>query len=249
MILTDSIEFFNIGGLISFLIGFACGLLVFFLIFIIAISKDKRDKKHYKAPTIKDISEEQVKQLITSKQKVFIEEIEEFDKDPLKMCLSLSLELIHEISSYYYPKSNYPEYELTVKETQELLTYILEQVFNLFNKPIISNLKHIKLSTIKKAYDKGTKVKNSKVAKAYKNSAASEAYSVLRTIANTINPVFWFKKIVINGTINATIKQICKTGLSIVGKESNKVYSKKLFNKDALNDNSEEITELFSDEE
>ena len=78
---------------------------------------------------------------------------------------------------------------------------------------------------------------------------------VARTILNAFNPVMWFRKIVVNGTINIALKKLCKAELSIVGREFDKVYSKSLFKDKEINDSEiaekekQDIEEIFADNE
>lgn len=236
-------------NIFSFLLGILSGIVLITLMFVIfSIRGTKQSKKIY-GPTIKDLNEEKIRELILSKQNAFIFEVEENDQDYLKTLLPLTLELVHEISSYYYPDSKYPEYELTINEAADLIKYIVDQILNIFDKPLLRNLKNIRISFIASAIDKTKKIKNSKVVKTVEKSGATEGFSEIKAITNTLNPIYWFRKIFVKGTINYTIKKVCKAGLSIVGNESNKVYSKNLFkNDDVEKQTNKDIEEIYSDE-
>ena len=57
------------------------------------------------------------------------------------------------------------------------------------------------------------------------------------------------RKIFIKGTLNITLKKVCKAGISIIGHESNKIYSKNIFKTDlTLNEETKSIEEIFNDE-
>ena len=118
------------------------------------------------------------------------------------------------------------------------------------DKPILRKLKDMKISKIVKVIDNSKRIANSKAAKAMKKSTG--VAGVAKAILNTINPVMWFKKIVVNGTVNIAIKKLCKAELLIVGRECDKVYSKSLFKKD-IDENvrdkeKEDIEEIFADD-
>lgn len=47
-----------------------------------------------------------------------------------------------------------------------------------------------------------------------------------------INPIHWFKKLVVNSTISFATRKISLIIIDIVADESNKTYSKKIFDKE-----------------
>ncbi len=247
MFLSDII---NWNSIISFALGVLAGILIIVSIFLIAISSSKKEKKKISGPTIEHIDEDKIKQMILNKQNDFTHEVEENDKDYIKTAFQLSTELLHEVASYYFPDSKRPEYELSIGEATQLITYIMNRIEKLFDKPIIRRFKKSSLSKIADLIDKGRKVTNNETVKAV-SSTGSEVIDTSKVVANTINPVFWFKKIVVKGTINIAMKQACKKGICIVGEEANKIYSKKLFNKevDITVEDSGGIEEIYNDEE
>lgn len=247
IILSDVI---NLGNIISFALGVLAGILIIVSIFLIAISSSKKEKKKISGPTVEHIDEDKIRQMIINKQNDFIHEVEENDKDYIKTAFSLSTELLHEVASYYFPDSKRPEYELSIGEATELITYIMNRIEKLFDKPIVRHFKKSSLAQIADLVDKSRKLSNNETVKTI-SGAGSEAINASKTIINTLNPVYWFKKIVVKGTINVAMKQACKKGICIVGEESNKVYSKKLFNKeiDISIDDGNDIEEIYNDEE
>ena len=49
---------------------------------------------------------------------------------------------------------------------------------------------------------------------------------------NAVNPVYWFRKLVLSTSIDAMTRKLCVAIIGVVGEETSKVYSKKLFDKD-----------------
>ena len=47
---------------------------------------------------------------------------------------------------------------------------------------------------------------------------------------NIFNPVYWVKKLMISTTLVAVSNKICGIVIDVVGEETNKVYSKNVFN-------------------
>lgn len=251
MIIFAEESIINWQTIVAFILGLVAGMTILFSLFLIFISRSKKEEKKVYVPTMDELSEEKVRELIKNKQKDFIKAVEEDDIDYFKACSSLTMELLHEISSYYYPESKYPEYELTITEAAELIHYITDQIVKVFDKPIINHFKNSKISTIVSRIEKGNKIKNSKLGKA--TSKGAEVFQETKAITNTINPVYWFRKIFVQGSVNIALKKICKSELSIAGREFNKVYSKNLFkNPDAdektQKNINEDIEEIFNDE-
>jgi len=250
MMILANINLFNLSSLLAFLIGIITGLALFIAFFGIMIARGKKKSKVIEGPTIDAITEDKIREMILAKQNVFTTEVEDNDADYFKTVSALSLELLHEISSYYYPNSKYPEYELTITEAGELIHYIVNQITSLFDRPVINNFKNVKISTIANLVDKTRKVTNNKTFKAVTGSGAGEAYSALKAVKNVINPIYWFRRIVLKGTMNIALKNVCKAGISIVGNETNKVYSKNLFTQENTDQAiKKDIEEVFSDEE
>ena len=48
---------------------------------------------------------------------------------------------------------------------------------------------------------------------------------------NAVNPVYWFRKLVINTSIDVMTRKVCVVIIGVVGEETAKIYSKKLFDK------------------
>ena len=209
-------EIINWANIISFTLGVLAGVLIIVSIFLIAISSSKKEKKKISGPTIEHIDEDKIKQMILNKQNDFIHEVEENDKDYIKTAFQLSTELLHEVASYYFPDSKRPEYELSIGEATQLITYIMNRIEKLFDKPIVRHFKKSSLAQIADLINKGRKATNNETVKAI-SGAGSEAINASKTIINTLNPVYWFKKIVVKGTINVAMKQACKKGIAIVG--------------------------------
>lgn len=249
-IILAEINLFNLSSLLAFLIGIATGFVLFLAALGILSVRGKKETRKITGPNVEAIEKEKIKGMILSKQEAFTTEVEENGADYVKTTLELSKELLHEISSYYYPDSKYPEYELTITEASELIKYIVDQITALFDKPVLSNFKNMRIATIASMIDKTRKVTNNPTFKAVSGSGADEAYGALRTVQNVINPIYWFRKIVLKGTMNLAMKKVCKAGISIVGEQSNKVYSKNLFQTDETDKAvKEDIEEIFNDEE
>ncbi len=243
----------NLSNIIAFAVGILTGIAIFFLIFVIIITKGKKESKRIYKPTMEKLSDDKVNDLILKKQNDFVHEVDENDADFLKTTLSMTLDLLHEISSYYFPESSSPEYELTIEEAGNLIHYIVDSILSWTDKKVFAafNLKELKLSTIYQMIDKYNKAKKNKIVKAVASDNTKETYGVLRQIANVVNPVYWIKKVAVNLSIHLALKKLCKAELYLAGTEFNKVYSKKLFDDDTSSNDEVikgKIEEIFNDE-
>ena len=245
----------DLGNILSFLVGILTGFVLFLAIIMLVITKEKKENKKKKlSSTVNDLSIEKVKELVTNKQEAFLYEVEENDKNYMETTISLSLELLHEIASYYYPDSKYPEYELTIEEAATLVHYVVDQVLLMLDKNKIVklfNIKKKKISTIMSLVDKTKKTKNNRLVKAAMDS--TESINIYKAIVNVVNPIYWGKKTA-NGILNIVLKKICATAISITGNESNKIYSKNLFKgqenlDEMVEKDMNEITEIYNDED
>ena len=243
----------NISTIIAFVLGIVAGVTLLISIFLIMVATDKKKNKKILEPTVEKFNEEQINNLVKHKQMEFTKLVEDDGEEYLKTCLALTKELLHEISSYYFPNSPYPEYELTVNEAADLIHYIVDSIMTTMDRPLLRQIKNVKISTIAGLTDTSRKISTSKTAKAVGKSGGAAGNA--RSIINALNPIMWFKKIVVNGTINIAVKKVCKSELVIAGREFEKVYSKSLFKENQPEDNDvsektkQDIEEIFSDEE
>ena len=77
--------------------------------------------------------------------------------------------------------------------------------------------------------DKKTTIDNNALVRNAKKFKFKEIYGFALTLINIINPYFWFKKIVINPSINLLLNKVFLVCYSIIGEETYNVYSKQAF--------------------
>ncbi len=232
-------EIINVGSIVGFLVGILSGVLLAAAIFVI-IASSKVKIKAIKSPTVDAIDDETIKEISLEKSKVLISILEESGFDAKKMS-DIVMELVHEIASYYFPESKSPEYELTVGEVVELIGYVKIRLDELLNKPLF---KYIKPRTVTQIVSIINTVAFSPEAKAVK--AGTETYGWVKSLTSLVNPVYWIKKTTITPMIFMALKKLCKSIILIIGDETNKIYSKKLF-KD-VSEERIDIEEIFNDE-
>lgn len=222
-------EKFSLSNLLILLSGIVLGFILCFLIYlVILISSFRKSEKEFISKEIK-VDDEKVERLIRSAKNQFLEESasESMGKkinDVKEICWNL----IHDIAKVYFPESNYPIYELSIDELMTLMHYITDRINSLFKGPILKPLKKVRISYILKIIDTKKKIDENKAVKTV--SKLKTPWKATMSVLNIFNPVYWVKKLMISTTLVAVTNRICGIIIDVVGEETNKVYSKSVFN-------------------
>jgi hypothetical protein len=222
----------SFGGLINFLLGVMSGFVLFTITYVYFLVRGKNlDATIIHKPKV-DVNEEELKTMILAKQDVFKKRYKKQDEKMGKIIFDLSYELMDEISHYYFPNSKYPMLELSVNEIITLNQYITERMDQILNQPLLKNTRNIRITKIVQAYELKKSLDEKKIIKAAKSKPVKKTMKVALTALNIMNPAYWFRKLVINTSMDFVTKKICLMIIGVVGEETSKVYSKKLFDKD-----------------
>jgi len=219
------------GGFINFFLGMITGVVFFLLIVTIFSIRGKNIPLDTKKPE-GEISEDDLRKLIEHRQLSLKRTLKLKNNGAFKVTMEMSLELVEEISRYFFPNSKYPMYELSVNELLELNHYITNRVDEILEVPILKNAKKTRIITIVNMYEKKRMLEESKVAKAAKKMHLGKVIKYGGMALNAINPVYWFRKLVLSTSIDAITRKLCVAIIGVVGEETAKVYSKKLFDSD-----------------
>jgi len=221
----------SLGGFINFFLGMATGAIAFTAIFVTLLVRGKNlNIENVKRSTV-DVDEEELKYLIVEKRKLFKRNKKLGDRSVAKLTFDMSYELIEEIASYFFPESKYPMLELNVHELLDLNHYITDRIKDILDKPVLKNTMNLQMTQIMSMFDKKKAIQQNKVIKAAKKYKVGKIVKYGGAALNIVNPVYWFRKLVINTSVDAMTKKICVVIIGIVGEETTKVYSKKLFDK------------------
>lgn len=212
-------------------IGFVICAFIYLVIVLISLKKNEKDDIVHKI----DIENEELKRVIRSARNQYYEES---SNSPLNQKIvdirDISWRLINDISKLYYPKSDYPIYELSIDEFMKLNHYITNRVDSLFKGRILISFKKIKISQILKLIDLKKKIDENKIVKVAKKAKVPGLYKATMTVLNIFNPAYWVKKLMINTTLSVGTNKIASTIIDIVGEETIKVYSKSVFDKEKI---------------
>lgn len=169
--------------------------------------------------------------MIEAKTKELNEIVRVSDNGYFRVAFDLSFDLIHDIAKYYFPDSRYPLYELSAQEMLDLASYIVTRLDKILNGKIINRFKNYRISLIVDILNKKKAIDNSKLMKMQREYKLSKIWSVGKTILNYSNPIFWFRKLALKPSTTLVTKEICKKIIRIAGEETDKFYSKKMFEK------------------
>lgn len=219
------------GGFINFFLGMMAGMVVFAAIYVYFLLRGKNiNIDDIKRPTV-EVSEEAVKYIIIEKQKLFKRNRKLGNQSIAKLTFEMSYELLDEISRYFFPESKYPMLELSINELLNLNHYITNRIDDILDKPILKNTKNLQVTKIMQILDKKRAVEENKIVKAAKKYKVGKVLKYAGAAVNVVNPVYWFRKLVINTSVDMMTKKVCVVIIGIVGEETTKIYSKKLFDK------------------
>ncbi len=223
---------FNIdfGTLISFLIGIVMGFIILLLVYALAVISSIRTKNFIAKTDSDDLTTQEVKDMVVRTQKSYKDKTLRKDISRITHCYSLSRDLAYGIAVRFYPKSNYPFLELSINEITLLTEYITSRVDEILNHRGIRMLRKLKISTI---VNLSTKTKDIEESKAFQTTMTiSQSLNKAKYVLDVINPIKWGRKLIVDRVINLIIDHICLVIIAIVGEETYKIYSKKVFNKE-----------------
>lgn len=240
---------FDFKYLIVFLTGIAFGFLFLLLLYLYMaiISLNRKNRKIKKNPPV--IDEVEISLFIKDAQ-------EEFKNKPLRKEVGLvnhvktiCFSLAEDIAKKYYPTSKYPLLELTVQESLLLGHYISDRIDQFLDAKLLRIVKNRSLAQIKGIYDQKVKISESKIVKASQKANVKGIGKTVVNVLNAVNPAYWVKKVTVDKLYDIIIIKICLAIIAIVGEETYKVYSKRVFLEPAeLDTNLDQIYDEIKEE-
>lgn len=232
--------------IISFLVGIIMGFIILLLIYALAVISSLKTKDFITKTEADDLTTTEVKDMVLQTQKAFKDKTLRGELSRISYCINLSKDLAYGIAVRFYPESNHPFLELSINEITLLTGYITSRVDEILNHRGIRRLRKIKISTI---VNLSTKTKDIEESKAFQTTKTiSQSLNKAKYVIDLINPLKWGRKLIVDRIINLIINQICLVIISIVGEETYKIYSKKVFHKDVEVDlGTEELLDVMED--
>lgn len=241
-----------LGDFMNFFLGMLTGIVLFLATLTFLFVRGKNIELDVKKPE-GELSEEDLRQLIISRQKRLRKILKTKNEGAFRLSFEVSYELIEEISRYFFPNSKYPMYELSVNELLELNHYITDRIDEILEVPVLKNAKKAKIITIVNLYEKKKAIQDSRVARTAKKLKLGKVARYGGMALNAVNPVYWFRKLVLSTSIDAMTRKLCVAIIGVVGEETAKVYSKKLFDKEfelgVVDENMKDLMTLGDDDD
>jgi hypothetical protein len=240
--------------MMNFALGMVTGMVLLSAISVYFFVRGKNlDVEQVKMSSVEG-DEETLIAMIEAKQAEFKKAWKEKEDGVSKIVGRLSMELVEQIATYFFPDSKHPMLELSVNELINLNHYITDRIDKMLDKPIVKNTKKIQIIKVMEMLEKKKAVEENKIVKAAQKMKLPKIMKYGGAALNAINPVYWFRKLVINTSVNAVTKKLALVVIGIVGEETVKVYSKALFETplelDMVDDDIEKIlTEDDEDED
>ena len=220
---------FDLASLIAFVIGIFVGCALLALIYsILVVSSMKSQKYVVKAQTV-DVTDEEIKEMIENARKVYNDKSLKGAKSSVAHCSAVCTNLVTDIARKFFPKSKRPLAELTIDEILNLCVYVSERINGILDRPGLRLIKKLKLSTLLALGDAKKFIDDSALIKLTRKYKLNKVVSAVIGVVNIFNPVYWIRRLFINTTIDLAINKLCVSVIGIVGEETYKIYSKRVF--------------------
>ena len=232
--------------LLPFLIGIIFGFVLCLLIYLLIVVSSLKKTKNSALDIVLNVEDEIIERQIENARNKYIEESLYKSTAQKTVCLKDACwDLMNDIAAVYYPDAKYPLYELSIDELIMLVNYISERVDSLFKGVVLKKIKKLKVSTILKMLDMKKKIDENAVIKAANKHEVPKKIKFVTAILQSLNPIYWVKKIMIDGTFNIVINKIALTIIDVVGEETSNIYSKSVFVRNEENEDiSKELKEI-----
>lgn len=206
---------------IAFITGIVFGALLIVLFYIYAALRSLRKSRYVVVKGIKQIPQKDIEEMIKTAQSEYLADRKKEKPVGLDKIIK---KLVLDIATLYHPKSKTPLLELTLDETILLSQYIINRLDELLSKRAIKMFKKMRVSTAV-SIAKINQNKAVKTAKKYKIPAVIQNIGM---VLNLVNPFYWFKKGVIDTSLNLILKKISLIVIAVCGQETYRIFSKQV---------------------
>lgn len=222
---------FSFDNIVVLIFGIIFGFILCFLIYIVFVFASLKNEEKKVIENRQNINIDKIERLIRSAKNQYIEESAYKNTgDKLKDIRDISWSLVNDIAKEYFPHSAYPIFELSVDEIIVLIHYITDRIDSMFKGPVLKPFKKIRVAYILKVLDMKKKFDENRAVKTA--TKLKTPWKITFSVLNIFNPVYWVKKLMISTTLVAATNKIGATIIEVVGEETNKVYSKSVFNEE-----------------
>lgn len=223
---------FDLSSLVAFFIGIFLGVALISLVYGIMVITSLKSKKYIVSDPSIIISDDEVKEIIKNSQEAFKDKNLKGSKGTIAHCYDVSINLVKDISRRFFPKSKRPFAELSIDEILRLSIYVSNRINELIDRPALRLIKKVKLSTILSLGDVKKTIDSSTLMRLTKKYKIKKIFSAITGVLNLINPLYWVRRLTINTSLDFAMKKLCIAIIGIVGEETYKIYSKRVFNEE-----------------
>ena len=220
---------FDLSSLIAFLIGVLVGCALLAILYSILVVSSLKSEKYIAKSTVISVTDDEIKEIIENARKAFNDKSLRGAQSSVNHCFNVCANLTTDIARKFFPKSKRPLAELTIDEILDLFVYISNRVNAILDRPALRLLKKLKLSTLLALGDAKKVIDDSSLMKLTKKYKLKKVFDTVIGVLNIFNPVYWARRIFINTAIEVALNKLCISVIGIVGEETYKIYSKRVF--------------------
>ena len=249
MFLFDFESLISWGSLFGFLAGIFFGITTCGLFYIFLILQSMNKNRYLVKVQDYDIDGKEIELLVKQTQENFKDKKMRGEEGMVSYCYKLSKEMVIEIAKKFFPESKHPLMEISIDEALLLSTYVTKRLEELLDHKGLRLFRKLKISTIYGWTEVKTAIDENAIVKTTKKYKITQKFKAAMGIMNIVNPVYWAKKVLVKKTTDILLKKICIITIGIVGEETYKIYSKRVFNEEMYIDTGVEgfLSELKDD--
>lgn len=224
----DWSQYFNIGNLITFIIGIIFGMAIAGIFYMMIILRSIRATASIRLP--KETENKDVEDFIMKARKKYRENKgRKSSEERFILTKDIAVELAYEIAHYHFPESKNPYLEISAYEVLETLKYIVERVENILDIRPLRRLKNLSGIQVLRMFEWKDIVKDNKVVKQLVRFNNSKTVKAAKGIYSAISPTYFIRRTLMNTTVMFSVDALNQVFLNIVGEEVYRLYSKELF--------------------
>ena len=220
---------FDFASLIAFVIGIFVGCALLALIYSILVVSSMKSQKYIAKANTFEVTDEMIKEMIENARQAYSDKNLKGAKSSVAHCTTVCTNLVTDIARKFFPKSKRPLAELTIDEILSLFVYVSERINGILDRPGLRLIKKLKLSTLLALGDAKKVIDDSALMKLTRKYKLKKIFSAVMGVVNIFNPVYWARHLFINTSIDFAINKLCVSVIGIVGEETYKIYSKRVF--------------------
>ena len=219
----------DLSSLIAFLIGIFVGCALLAIVYSILVISSLKSEKYIAKSKVIEVTDDEIKEIVENARKAFNDKNLRGAQSSINHCFSVCANLATDIARKFFPKSKRPLAELTIDEILELFIYISNRVNMIVDRPALRLLKKLKLSTLLALGDAKKVIDDSSLMKLTKKYKLKKLFDTVMGVLNIFNPVYWARRLFINTAVEVALNRLCISIIGIVGEETYKIYSKRVF--------------------